>query len=144
MIYLDTSVVVPLLVPETTSARARAWVERLDSGQTKALAVSTWAVTEFTSAMGIKVRNREITSEQGEAARALLEGALLPNLTVLEVTPTDFRLAETMLREFSLGLRAGDALHLATASRCEAQQFVSLDRKLCRVAEVLGLTVTPI
>ena len=144
MIYLDTSVIVPLIVPETISSRARSWFDRLDLKSTKELALSAWALTEFTSAMGIKVRNREITSEQGKAARAFLEDALLPNMTVVEVTPTDFRLAETMLREFALGLRAGDALHLATASRCAAQQFVSLDRKLCRVAEALGLPVTPI
>lgn len=144
MIYLDTSVVVPLIVPEPTSSRARSWFKRLDSRQTKELAVSAWVLTEFTSAMGIKVRNRELTRSQGEAAGALLEDALLPNVTVVEVTPTDFRLAETMLREFSLGLRAGDALHLATASRCAAQQFVCLDRKLCSVAEAMGLPVTPI
>ena len=144
MIYLDTSVVVPLIVPETTSSRARSWFDRLDPQRTKDLAVSVWALTEFTSAMSIKVRNREITRSQGEAARALLEDALLPTMTVVEVTPTDFRLAETMLREFSLGLRAGDALHLATASRCAAQQFVSLDRKLCDVAAALGLSVTRI
>ncbi len=94
--------------------------------------------------MGIKVRNRDISGSQGEAARALLEDALLPNMTVAEVTPTDFRLAETMLREFSLGLRDGDALHLATASRCEAQLFVSLDRKLCKVAGAVGLLVASI
>ena len=94
--------------------------------------------------MGIKVRNRDITAEQGEAARALLEAVLLPKITIVEVTPTDFRLAETMLREFWLGLRAGDALHVATASRCEARQFISLDRKLCTVAEALGLSVTHI
>jgi uncharacterized protein len=144
LIYLDTSVIVPLIVPETTSSRARSWLDRLDPQWTKELAVSAWALSEFTSAMGIKVRNREITRSQGEAARALLEDALLPNMTVVELTPTDFRLAETMLREFALGLRAGGALHLATASRCAAQQFVSLDRKLCSVAAALGLPVTPL
>ena len=74
----------------------------------------------------------------------MLEDALLPNMTIVEVTPTDFRLAETMLREFSLGLRAGDALHLAMATRCDAQQFVSLDRKLCDVAAALGLPAAAI
>ena len=144
MIYLDTIVIVPLIVPETTSSRARSWFDRLDFRNTKDLAVSAWVLTEFTSAMGIKVRNRDISGSQGEAARALLEDALLPNMTVVEVTPKDFRLAETMLREFSLGLRDGDALHLATASRCEAQLFVSLDRKLCKVAEAVGLPVASI
>ena len=144
MIYLDTSVIVPLIVRETTSSRARAWFDRLDSRHTKDLAVSVWVLTEFTSAMGIKVRNRDITRSQGEGARALLEEALLPNMTIVEVTPTDFRLAETMLRECSLGLRAGDALHVAIASRCEAKAFVSLDRTLCKIAEALGLPVAPI
>lgn len=131
----------PLIVPETTSSRARSWIDGLDSQQTKELTVSVWTLSEFTSAIGIKVRNRDITRGDGEAALALLEDALLANITVVEVTPTDFRLAETMLREFSLGLRAGDALHLATASRCAARQFVSLDRTLCNAAEVLGLAV---
>jgi uncharacterized protein len=144
VIYLDTSVVVPVFVRETESPRVLAWRNSLVTSQLSELAVSTWTVCEFTSAMGIKVRNRDITATQGEAARALLESVLLPKITIVEATPTDFRLAEIMLREFSIGLRAGDALHVAIASRCEVREFVSLDKKLCKVAEALGLPVTRI
>lgn len=96
--------------------------------------------------MGIKIRNRDLSEEKekAKAARALFESAFLPKIKTVEATPTDFRLAQIMLREFSLGLRAGDALHLVIASRCEAQEFVSLDRTLCKVAEVVGLRVTSI
>jgi uncharacterized protein len=144
VIYLDTSVVVPLFVREMATPRVLAWRNALISSQDDELAVSSWTICEFTSAMGIKVRNRDISSEKAEAARALLESAFLPKIKMVEAIPTDLRLAEVMLREFSLGLRAGDALHLAIASRCEAREFVSLDRTLCKVAEVVGLRVTRI
>lgn len=144
MIYLDTSVVVPLFVRETATPRVLAWRDTLVSLQANELTVSSWTVCEFTSAMGIKVRNRDISSENAEVARVLFESAFLPKIKIVEATPTDFRLAEIMLREFSLGLRAGDALHLAIASRCAAREFVSLDRTLCKVAEVVGLRVTRI
>ncbi len=142
MIYLDTSVVVPLFVPETGTSRVLAWRNALTSPDIGELAMSSWAVCEFTSAIGIKVRNRDITAGQGETVRGMLESLLLPKLAIVEATPTDFRLAEIMLREFSLGLRAGDALHLAIASRCEAREFVSLDRTLCKIADAFGLSVT--
>lgn len=100
MIYLDTSAVVPLFIREAATPHVLAWGNAFISSRLSELAVSSWAVCESTSAMGIKVRNRDITAAQGKAARALLESALLPNVTIVELTPTDFRLAEIMLREF--------------------------------------------
>lgn len=94
--------------------------------------------------MGLKVRARELTKSGADAALALLENVLVPSVTLLEVTPTDFKLAETMLCTFSLGLRAGDALHLAIAKRCGAASIMALDRNLIKVAMAFAMPVEKI
>lgn len=142
MIYLDTSVLVPMIVPEASSSAVRRWRDTLTEAQAKTLTLSAWVVTEFTGAIALKVRNRQLTKAQGEAAVSLLHEEIAPKLDVVEVTPTDFRLADVMLREFALGLRAGDALHLAVASRSKATQFVCLDRQLARAGTALGIAAT--
>jgi predicted nucleic acid-binding protein len=144
MIYLDTSVLVPLIVPEASSGKARAWRERLSATQRKELAVSAWTLTEFASAMGLKARTRELTRNQGDAALTLLHEVVLPNIGLVEVTATDFRLAEAMLREFTAGLRAGDALHLAIAARKDVRSIAVFDKTLAKVAASLGLKVASI
>jgi predicted nucleic acid-binding protein len=53
MLYLDTSVLVPLFVAEPDSAAERDW---FDDQLAQTLAISDWSITEFASAMGIKVR----------------------------------------------------------------------------------------
>ncbi len=144
MIYLDTSVLVPLIVPEAVSEKARAWRDRLSATQRKELAVSAWTQTEFASAMGLKVRTGELTRNQADAALKLLHEELLQKVDLVEVTATDFRLAEAMLREFTSGLRACDALHLAIASRNEARLMAVLDKTLAKVAAWLGVAVASI
>lgn len=139
MIYLDTSALVPLFVPESDSVKVRLWRDALPLKRKDALAISAWGLTEFASAMGLKVRSRELTKSEADAALALLENVFVPHVTVLEVTPTDFKLAETMLRTFSLGLRAGDALHLAIAKRCAATSIMALDRNLRKAATAFAI-----
>ncbi|MEO6021837.1 MAG: type II toxin-antitoxin system VapC family toxin [Burkholderiales bacterium] len=143
MIYLDTSVVVPLIVPESGSAKVCAWRDRLTALQLREATLSAWTITEFASAIGLTIRQRDLTRAQGDAALKTFHDLLVPSLTVLEPVPTDFRLVETMLRECSLGLRAGDALHLAIAVRGSARPFVALDRDLCKAASAMGIAVAP-
>ena len=87
MIYLDTSVVVPLFVREMATTRVLAWRDALVSSQTSELTVSSWTVCEFSSAMGIKIRNRDLSAETGEAARVLFESAFLPKIKIVETAP---------------------------------------------------------
>jgi uncharacterized protein len=144
MIYLDTSMIVPLFVSETTTARARAWRDSLTTRQSADLAASTWTITEFSSAIGLKVRSRALTADQGNIALALLSEEFLPRVAVVEAEPTDFRLAQAMLAEFSLGLRAGEALHLAIARRAEARQIVTLDAAMAKAAAKVNIPVAPL
>jgi hypothetical protein len=64
MIYLDTSAAVPMFVPEPASPAIEAWFESC----TEPLVSSDWIVTEFSSALSIKVRKGEISAKQAQAA----------------------------------------------------------------------------
>lgn len=144
MIYVDTSLLVPLIVAETTSARAMAWRDGLAARESGELAISSWTLVEFASAIGLKVRSRALARGQADEALNLLHETIRPSLELIELEPTDLRIAESMLRESRLGLRAGDALHLAVAIRSSARAFATLDKVLARAAAHLGLAVSAI
>ena len=60
------------------------------------------------------------------------------SLTVLSVTSGQFRAAPKFVDQHKLGLRAGDALHLATASDHGATVY-TLDQRLAAAGPVLGV-----
>jgi len=60
------------------------------------------------------------------------------SLAVLPVTGAHFRTAAKFVDQQVLGLRAGDALHLATASEHGAVVH-TLDRRLAEAGPVLGV-----
>jgi len=135
MTYLDTSVLVPLYVNESGSMEARKLVATLPSSE---LAISEWSQTEFASAVGIRVRTRHLNKEAGvEIVRAFHHLATRA-MTLLPVEAEDFALASEYLSRFELGLRAGDALHLAIASNHGASVYSS-DQVMLKCARRLGI-----
>jgi predicted nucleic acid-binding protein len=136
MRYVDTSALVPLLLPEVRSRSIRAWFRELDLGE---VAVSTWTMTEFTSALGGKVRAGVTTAEA--ALRANTAFQRLARISLRSIVPAqqDFLDAADLLKRFDLGLRAGDALHVAIARNHHSTLLVTLDQTLARAAERLGL-----
>ena len=60
------------------------------------------------------------------------------SLSVLPVTSEQFRIAARFVDQHALGLRAGDALHLATASQHGATVW-TLDQKLAEAGPRLGV-----
>lgn len=136
MIYLDTSAVVPLLVRERESPAVRARIAALPPAE---LAISGWTITEFVSAVGIKVRMRELDPRTGGQVVSAFFRITDESLTILMPAPEDFVLAQQYLERFDAGLRAGDALHLAIASNNDARQMYSLDRALLQSAQKLKL-----
>ena len=56
MVYMDTSVLVALLVPETGSTAVAAWY----AGTKAELVCAAWCVPEFASAMSIKQRTGQL------------------------------------------------------------------------------------
>ena len=138
MTYLDTSILVSFFVAERKSPVVRGW---LGSARTQDLTISEWTRTEFASAIGNRVRSRHVG--RLEALNILQTfGHMADNsLSVIVPDPDDFRLACRYMEKFELGLRAGDALHLAIAMNHGAHDVCSLDRLFVEAGRKLGINV---
>ncbi len=140
MIYLDTSAAVPMFVPEPASPAIEAWFESC----TETLVSSDWIVTEFSSALSIKVRKGEISAKQAQAAWKDFDTFCKSGLRLLPVSRKVFAEAAGMARHAASGLRSGDALHLAMALEAGASGIATADETLAKNAKENGLAVSQI
>ena len=137
MIYLDTSAAIPLFIPEPTSDAVDAWFESCD----ETLISSDWILTEFASALSIKVRCGEIEQKQAQAVWKNFESFCQSGLRLVPVSRQAFGLAAQLVRNVPSGLRSGDSLHLAMAIEAGAASIVTADANLAKNAKLKGLAV---
>ena len=135
MVYVDTSVLVPLFLNEPHSAAAADWYAREKSE----LVTAAWCIPEFASALGIKQRTGAISAQQAQGAWARFERMVAADLRLLPVAPANFHRAAELVLDAASALRAGDALHLTCAEAAGAKRMASLDDVLSRNAQRLKI-----
>ena len=125
------------LARETTSHRVQTWLGGREAGT---LVISDWVITEFASALSIKVHTGELSAEERPRLAATFGRMRDESLTVLPVTRTHFLVAARFTEQFGLGLRATGALHLAIAAEHGAT-LCTLDRRLAEAATTPAVIV---
>ena len=136
MHYFDTSFLVPLILPETTSEAIAGFFDGLPPDQ---FAVSHWTRVEFASLLAREVRMGGLDAAAAHEAGSRFETMVAESFTVLLPNRGDFDRAREWLGHSETGLRARDALHLAIAGNRGADAIYSLDKLLIKAGKKLGL-----
>jgi predicted nucleic acid-binding protein len=131
--YLDTSVVVPLLIAEPTSEACQRLWEDADS-----VVSSRLAFVEAAAALARARRLDRLTSRVHSRSLAALE-ELWSQIDALEITDALMRAAAEVARAF--GLRGYDAVHCASALALADRALVAAsgDRRLLTAWRDSGL-----
>ena len=129
----------PLVRREATSDSVAEFVGGLAGTP---LFTSHWTRLELCSAIARDVRMKVLRPAEGRMAIGDFQNGILPSFSLYAVKLNDCEVATDYLQNFSTGLRAGDALHLAIAKNNNARAIYSLDDKMIRAGQLLGLPVS--
>jgi predicted nucleic acid-binding protein len=137
MIYVDTSVWVALLTPEERTLEVEQWFAQAADP----LASADWALTEFHSAIAIKVRTNQLTADQAKNTLTLFDQLGAGGMVWTAVSRAAFRAAADLVDDYPCGLRGADALHLAVAQDLGITRFATLDTQQADNAARLGFSL---
>lgn len=134
-LYLDTSLLIAALTDEADTVRVQSWLDKQEPG---VLVISDWVVAEFSAAFSMKLRRRSIAPTHRAAVLAKFATLATESFGMLSVSNVQFRSAARFADRYQLGLRAGDALHLAICADHGAT-LCTLDRSLGKAGPDLGV-----
>lgn len=135
MFYVDTSVIVALLTVEPKTPEVTAWY----AGLQETPFAADWLLTEFSSAISIKLRTGQLSEAYAKRVRKEFNLLTTGGLRLVPVSRTAFSRAAEMIKQHQHGLRAGDSLHLAVALELGASHMATLDGVLAKNAKRKGL-----
>ena len=134
MYYVDTSVLVAYYCPEPLSGKVEKMVLELP-----APAISYLTELELVSAVSLKIREKNISSEAGNKIINLFQSHLDHHLyRWVAIDHHHYRKALSWISQFNPPLRTLDALHLAIAAT-ENASLVTADRRLADAAQFYGV-----
>ncbi|MBS4098268.1 MAG: type II toxin-antitoxin system VapC family toxin [Sulfuricella sp.] len=139
MYYFDTSFLAPLIMEEASSAKVEAYLRKLPVGK---LWVSQLVRVEFSSLLAREVRMGNISPNNALAADDEFEAMITESYRVIAPGVADYELAKSFIRQYSTGLRAGDALHLAIAKNHGADLLLTLDKGLLKAGKLMDIPVS--
>ena len=136
MLYLDTSVLAALYMPEHKSDKIQNFV----SGKGKT-AISSLTEVEFSSAVSRRTRMKEISNEDGLQVISRFQVHVKSRLfEIYPIMQREYDLAREWIGKLDTPLRILDALHLAVAF--SHQLFlVTADVSFAAAAKKLGIKV---
>lgn len=134
MIYLDASVVVPIVVAEAASPRVDEWLAADPD-----ICVSRWTISEVSSALSHHLRTGRIDADERHAAEAALDYWMFGGVRIIEIEEDDIVALRALLRSDPL-LRTPDALHLAVVMRLDCE-LATHDVRLAESARDIGIDV---
>ena len=132
-VFLDTSALAKRYVQEPGSEE----LEHLFFNVATEMIVSTLSRPECSSAIGRKVRDRELLKES--AIHALREFEHDWKNLFIKIPLTEKIALSASKLTIQYYLKSADAVHLETAVMVDAELFVASDQQLISVAEKVGL-----
>jgi uncharacterized protein len=136
--YLDTSAVIKRYIEEPNSAA----FDTFFLSRSFDFVISPLVITEITSALAKRARQRDITSAFASSTKQIFQDEVLTgSWDLMEFVSSTFSQAASLISTLNLPLATLDALHLACALTAHADALATADKQLATAATKSGLQV---
>ena len=133
-LYLDASVIIAVLLEETSSGAIDAFLRSSPAS----LTTSDFGIGECSAALVGLVGMSRKSPVQTNVLLAGLDRWIERSFDTFPIRTSDIDKATLLVRRFDLGLRLPDAIHVVTADRLDTT-LITLDRRMAAAANALGI-----